>query len=49
MWDKLILGAREQTAKISKTGLAKIGAIAVSKTQWVKFSSTKTDCEKFES
>ena len=29
--NKFILGAREQTAKISKTGFAKIGYTAVSK------------------
>ena len=49
MWDKVILGNSVQTAKISKTGFAKIGHTAVSKPQWVGFSSTKTDCDKSES
>ena len=44
-----MLGTNEQTAKISKTGFAKIGHIAVSKPQWVGFSSKKTGCDKFES
>ena len=39
----------EQTAKISKTGFSKIGHTAISKPQWVGFSSTKTDYDKFES
>ena len=34
-----MLGTSEQTAKISKTGFAKIGHTAVSKPQWVGFSS----------
>ena len=33
------LGTNEQTAKICKTSSAKIGNIAVSKTQWVGFAS----------
>ena len=58
MWDKFILGTREQTAKISKTGFANVPSffqmfanvsIAVSKPQWVGVSSTKIDCDKFES
>ena len=44
-----MLGTSEQAAKISKTGFAKIGHTAVSKPQWVGFSSKKTGCEKFES
>ena len=48
-WDKFIFGTSEQTAKISKTGFAKIGQTAISKPQWVGFSSTKTDYDKFES
>ena len=39
----------EETAKISKTGFSKIEHTAVSKPQWVGFSSTKSDCDKFES
>ena len=35
--------------KKSKTSLTKIGHFAVSKSQWVGFSSTETDCDKFES
>ena len=46
---KVVVGTCEQTAKISKTGFAKIGHTAVSKPQWVGFSSKKTDCDKFES
>ena len=42
-------GTSEQTAKISKTGFAKIGHTAVSKPQWFGFSSKKTGCDKFES
>ena len=44
-----MLGTSEQTAKISKTGFAKIGHTVVSKPQWVGFSSKKTGSEKFES
>ena len=44
-----MLGVSEQTAKISKTGFAKIWHITVSKVQWVWFSSKKTGCDKFES
>ena len=46
---KVVVGTCEQTAKISKTGFAKIGHTAVSKPQWVGFSRKKTDCDKFES
>ena len=42
-------GTSEQTAKISKTDFTKIGHTAVSKPQWVGFSSKKTGCDKFES
>ena len=45
----IILSTSGQTAKILKTGFAKIGHTSVSKSQWVGFSSTKTDCDKFES
>ena len=45
----IIPSTSEQTAKILKTGFAKIGHTSVSKSQWVGFSSTKTDCDKFES
>ena len=44
-----MLGTSEQTAKISKTGFTKFGHTAVSKPQWVWFSSKKTGCDKFES
>ena len=44
-----MLGISEQTAKISKTGFAKIGHTAVSKPQWVGFSSKKTGSDIFES
>ena len=44
-----MLGTSEQTAKVSKTGFAKIWYTAVSKPQWVGFSSKKTGCDKFES
>ena len=43
-----MLGTSEQTVKISKTGFAKVGHTAVSKPQWVGFSSKKTGCDKFE-
>ena len=36
-----MLGTSEQTAKISKTGFAKIGHTVVSKPHWVGFSSKK--------
>ena len=39
-----MLGTSEQTSKISKTGFAKIGHTAISKPQWVGFSSKKTCC-----
>ena len=44
-----MLGTSEQTAKVSKTGFTKIGHTAVSKPQWIEFSSKKTGCDKFES
>ena len=37
VWDKFILGTSEQTAKILKTGFAKIGHTTTSKPQWVGF------------
>ena len=46
---QIMLGTSEQTAKISKTGFAKIGHTAVSKPQWVGFSSKEVGCVKFES
>ena len=49
MWDKFILGNSEQTAKIFKTGFAKIRHTVVFKTQLVGFRSTTTDCDEFES
>ena len=49
MWDKFILGNSEQTAKIFKTGFAKIRHTAVFKTQLVGFRSTTTDYDEFES
>ena len=49
VWDKFILGTSEQTAQISKTGFAKIEHTAVSKSHCIRFSSTKTDYDKFES
>ena len=49
VWDKFILGNSKKTAKTSKYGFRKIGHTAVSKPQWVGFSSAKTDCDKFES
>ena len=48
-YEKFILGTSEQTAKIFKTSFTKIWHTAVSNPQWVGFSSTKTDCNKFES
>ena len=44
-----MLGTNEQTAKISKTGFAKIGHTAASRPQWVGFSSKKTGSDIFES
>ena len=43
------VGTSEQTTKISETGFTKIGHTAVSKPQWVGFSSKNTGCGKFES
>ena len=40
-FDFFALGTSKQTAKISKTGFAKIGHDAVSEPQWVAFSSKK--------
>ena len=40
-----MIGTSEQILKISKTGFAKIGHTAVSKPQWVGFSSKKTGCD----
>ena len=48
-FDFFALGTSKQTAKISKTGFEKIGHDALSKPQWVGFSSEKTDCDKIES
>ena len=47
--DKFMLGINEETAKIYKTGLAKLWHTAVSKPQWVGFLSKKTGCDEFES
>ena len=44
-----MLGTSEQTAKISKTGFAKIGHTAVSKPHGLGFQVKKTGCDKFES
>ena len=44
-----MLGTSERNAKIPKIGFAKIGQTAVSKPQWVGFSSKKAGCDKFES
>ena len=39
---------KQQTAKISKFSFAKIGHTAVSKPQWIGFSSKRTGFDKFE-
>ena len=44
-----MLGTNEETAKIYKTGFAKLWHAAVSKPQSVGFLSKKTGCDKFES
>ena len=44
-----MLGTSERNAKIPKIGFAKIRQTAVSKPQWVGFSSKKAGCDKFES
>ena len=49
MWGNFIKGTSEQTAKTSKTGFAKTGHTAVSKSHWVGFSITKADYDKFKS
>ena len=43
-----MLGTSEQTVKISKADFTKTGHTAISKFQWVGFSTKKAGCDKSE-
>ena len=46
---QFILSTSEQTAKISKTGFAKLGTLQFGNPNGLGFQVKKTDCDKFQS